>query len=138
MKTLKFNRDSWHYKLVNIVFGFNANYDRADICSYTRKVLLAMFVVTLIAVIILFANYYLGNLIGYIIASIINLTIIDPDIGHIIVGAIFFNGACCWLAPIIANKTPRVCYKISDSFIGEAYKSFKGKYCAKIEFTDKQ
>jgi hypothetical protein len=138
MKTLKFNRDSWHYKLVNIVFGFNANYDRADICSYTRKVLLAMFVVTLIAVIILFGIYLAGNFIGYIIASIINSTIIDPDPEFVIVGTLLIIGTCFWLAPIIANKTHRVSYKISDSFIGEAYKSFKGKYCAKIEFTDKQ
>jgi hypothetical protein len=138
MKTLQFNRNSWHYKLVNKVFGFNADYDRADICSYTRKVLLAMFMIVVFAVAVLLVTYLAGNFIGYIVASIINFTIINPDPEPVIVGTLLIIGTCFWLAPIIANKTHRVSDKISDSFICEAYKSFKGKYCAKIEFTDKQ
>ena len=138
MKTLKFNRDSWHYKLVNKVLEFNAVYDHADICSYTRKVLLAMLVLVLYSVAVLLTIYLAGNFFGYIVASIINFTFIDPNPEAVIVGMFLFMGAVCWLARIIANQTPRVSDKISDIFIGEAYKSFKGKYCAKIEFTDKQ
>jgi phosphate/sulfate permease len=138
MKTLTFNRDSWHYKLVNKVFGFNADYDHADICSYTKKVLLAMFIIVVLAAAVLFGIYLAGNFIGYIVASIINFTFIDPNPESVIVGTLLIIGASCWLAHIISNKTSSVSHKISDSFIGEAYKSFKGKYCAKIEFTDKQ
>ena len=137
MKTLKFNRDSWHFKLVNTLFGYSV-YEISNICSYTRAVLFSLFLVTLVAILIAFGVFLIGDFLGYLIASILNFTFIEPEGTAIAVMMILFISSIVGIAFLIGKFSSRTLEKVSDSFIGEAYKSFKGKYCAKIKFTDKQ
>ena len=137
MKTLQFNRNSWHFKLVNTLFGYSV-YEIPDICSYTRAVLFSLFLVTLFAILIAFGVFLIGDFLGYLIASILNFTFIEPENAAIVVMMLLFISSIFGIGYLIGKFSSRTLEKVSDSFIAESYKSFKGKYCAKIEFVNKE
>lgn len=137
MKTLQFNRNSWHFKLVNKVFGYSA-YDNYDICSYTRTVLFSLLILAVFGTIIALLAYLIGDFLGYLIATIVNFTLIEPEPTAAAVIIILFIASMIGGVSLIYKASCRTLEKVSDSFIAESYKSFKGKYCAKIKFIDKE
>lgn len=137
MKTLQFNRNSWHFKLVNKIFGYSV-YQINDICSYTITVLFSLLILALFGTIIAFLAYLIGDFLGYFIATIVNFTLINPEPAAAAVMIILSIVSIINVIILIGNSSSRTLDKISDSFIVESYKSFKGKYCAKIEFIYKE
>ena len=135
MKTLKFNRNSWHYKLASQFTSFYEG-DEYDICSYLKKVLGALFIVSLLILLTVSCCFLVGDFLAYILVSIINLTWLAPEVPAIITICSIVLMVGLLIISYVGRISARVGDKIADSFIIESFLSFKGKYFPKIEFVD--
>lgn len=134
MKTLKFSKNSWHYKLARFGDEFSER-NLSDICSYTRAFLWGTFLFLLFVTFMLGIIFIHGEAIGYVAAMIAQGTFIEPDtlagICLILYGALF----TIWFftrAFIIVTE-----HKFKeDNFVVNAYHSFKDKYCVRVEVKD--
>ena len=68
MKTLTFNKSSWHYTIAN--FGGFDKWDDQDLCTYTRKFISGIFKSIIIAMAIALFGYGISDAILGIIFSI--------------------------------------------------------------------
>ena len=151
MKTLNFNKKSWHYW-----FAKMGDYDhsRPDFCHYVRSALMGMFFSAVISVFVAAAIYGTGDFIAWIIAMIttglwFNLV---PDLGAFVIGGtLIFAGTIAGLVGFSAfrEKRRRAHFqKLQDairngkqlveptpSFIVTAYRTFKDKTCFKINLS---
>ena len=134
MKTLKFSKNSWHYKLARFGDEFECR-DLSNICSYTRAFLWGTLLFSLFTMFIFGIVVMHGEAIGYIAAMIAQGTFIEPDT---------FAGVClmlyCALFTIwFFTRTHIIVteHKFKeDNFVVNAYHSFKDKYCVRIEVKD--
>jgi len=124
MKPIVFKKDSWHYKLAD-----GMGYPSEDICGYTRQVLEALLLATL-GVGICAALLYLVASVPMWIGMMLYLGMfLEPlpgaEGGSII---LFFAAVCliCYHASQVDLEAP--------SFARVAYRSFKEKYCVRVEF----
>jgi len=130
MKTFDVNKKSWHYKLSK--FGENRyDVDADDICSYTRNVIYGMFASSLCIIGICIGLYAAGDFIAWLIACIQYSSFLHPQLGAIIIvdaiGVIFmvvlYSGTSVFFS----------CQREKEgSFVHTAYKSWKDKYCIKV------
>ena len=141
MKTVKFNKDSWHYKLAEEVDSYYPSED-ADLCSYIRTVMKSIFIVALMATLVgaLFTGMSIlaVHAIFGVVYSIIYKTFMFTEPG--VVGLIFLAIATIVgsvkFATIYVSNMPSSPAKPEkpDGFISTAYGSWKHKYCARVEF----
>jgi hypothetical protein len=141
MKSLKFSRDSWHYKLVNSTGYTVFEGDEVDLCEYTWRVIGSIFL-----------QVFLFLLAIILAASVINFLL---GIGFSLAyGAWLFNelGFAGLVTSIIAlsiwgltalttwrdNRRYREKPQKPDGFIKNAYKSHKEKYCHRVVFDEKE
>lgn len=142
MEAFKVSKDSWHYKVV--LFGSNSskyNVPR-DICGYTKKLLITLFVVLVVCCLILLAiSAYCVS--GYLFIHWWYFL----EAGKMPVEASFFLGitSVILLAGTIIGGIvlfPKLIVLDRDikapSFIRTAYASFKDKFCVKLDFIDKR
>ena len=133
MKTIKFKTDSWHYKFVSqwdpIVVHRTGG---TDICSYVRALMLGLTVMALLFGILgLFAGvllYAIGNWIGYFLFG---YALSEGTPFVTIIYACF--GAFIWYNQWKENRVVNEKEK-EPGFIRLAYRSWKDKFCAKVEF----
>jgi hypothetical protein len=133
MKTFQLKKDSWHYKLANFGVDHAAYrvYESSDICSYIRYVMYGLFWFLVVSTIVLalggFALYSIGNLIGWLFLGYI---LESGTIGFfIIIGAFsLFIGTT---AAVMITKD-RMQHE-EPGFVRLAYRSWKNKFCAKVE-----
>jgi hypothetical protein len=136
MKTLTFNKNSFHYKLAG--FG-NEWFDaKEDICGYTRQVFFGLIQLILCIGIGAFLVAGFGRLLIETILGIIFFVMYAlPLDGVAIVGCVCYGAMIALVAAgyiYHITKSWRKARKPCDNFVTHAYASFKGKYCATIEF----
>ena len=130
MKTFELKRKSWHYWLAN--FAEERVWLHADICSYIRSVLVGTFWFSVMAftasVVAGFVLYAFGNLFSWLF-----LGYQLSDVTTIVFSTIF--GLLLVFVFLISGE--KIHYKLRDSepgFARLAYRSWKDKFCAKVEF----
>lgn len=144
MKTIKINRNSWHYHIAQTYTDGNAEWS-SSICEYNSKVIMGFFAIFCI---IFFSTIALVMLLSPIFYGILYLIYGIPPEGSGEIGVVFgVTGyvliILCYIAHLLTerkyNKRTSEMYRdieIKDSYIGAAWKSFKEKVCVKIEISD--
>lgn len=150
-----FSRNSWHYKLVDLFFFPKEE----DFCSYCRQVLISILTLIVLSFVILIV---LPLFLGIVVVEFISVFTIFPDIGTIFTtqnkllvffGLIFSGYIIALLIFIILYLLDKCVYQKYQTYsrnkrntlvikekepnlVKEWYKSFKGKYCPRVEFKD--
>jgi hypothetical protein len=151
MEPLKLKKDSWHYRLAVVYAGNKHRRAPFDICSYTKSAIWGLFLVVFYTVILsgffgftmlrssmeiamellgpgysLFVVVFtsLGVLLGVLLLAFLGILIV-----YGIVYA-FFE-----FKDYLGNKSSGFETK-EPGFLKEAFRSFKGKFCKKIEFKE--
>lgn len=126
-----FNTNSWHYKLASTYTSFSP-YIHTDICSYTRKVVLSFFSLAMIALASVFIGwgiidvalwawfFYHGYFLGLMGPGIVTISLSI---------AVLIIAGDTLLSSLRHYKTQK-----EPGFIRKAYRSWKDKYCVKVEF----
>ena len=136
MNTIKLNRNSWHYKLVNLLTSY-LDTDHPDICGY-RSALLMSFVWILLILICatLTMDVVCDTLIGlsfslfygqWMLSVMAQVTIM---MAMAIIAGAFSVYMLRWLS------TKRTSPKADPGFVRQAFRSWKDKYCSRIEIVD--
>jgi len=164
MKSLTFNKNSWHFYLATRLGGYVAPYpymdrygkrgfggDKGDICTYTQYVLKGMsglmFIFALSYVLsicivemvfsIAFSIYYQADLFSNIGAGATIFTVLSSiacGISLIVSNIIEKNSNKRYAAQLAAENNPERVVA-PDGFIKHAYKSWKQKFCVQVNFT---
>jgi hypothetical protein len=138
MKTIKLNRESWHYKLSDMTPGFNPH--RTDICGYPWRVFFGMIIFMICLALGSFVTYVVGDTFAWAIACIVNWIWMDPEghaafIGFFVISmtiAMVIGVGLVFFVTFLFEE-----FSNSDNFLTHAYAAHKEKFCAKIEFVDK-
>lgn len=140
MKSLTFNRNSWHFKLA--LFG-DRRRTPDDLCTYIRYVIYGFFEILAItimsAIMIAGLSYAFWDAvfaIGFSLYYGIMLIYGGTWVTIIIFSILCFIAFIVWMHSLgvftsIKESIPTL---KEDSFVRQAYKSHKEKYCAKIDF----
>jgi len=158
MKPLNFNKNSWHFRLVTKMKLYEAPYqkdiwgdgsevytlgDSADICTYSKRVALAIFWVaigvaflTLISMMMIdvLLGVYFSIMMGQWFFSELGLTGLFTLSALLMFVVIFqsFQALDRWKEKnYYYNKSHK-----SDTFFSNAYKSWKNKFCVPIKFIE--
>jgi hypothetical protein len=140
MMSLTFNKDSWHYAIAN--FGGFDCYADQDLCTYTRKCMIGLFQATIFGILIGLVVFGLWHVIFGIVFSIMAGSFVFTEIG-VVVGCLIILGASCVVITMFLeklrerrnNRLPTIAKP--DSFVKNAYKGWKEKYCIKIQVVDR-
>ena len=142
MKTIKINRNSWHYHIAQTYTDGNAEWS-SSICEYNTKVIMGFFAILCI---IFFSAIALAMLLSPIFYGILYLIYGIPPEGSgemcVVFGVTGYVMAIgCYIAHLLTERRYKKRYemtengkKIKDSYIGAAWKSFKDKVCVKVGF----
>ena len=130
MNTIKLNRNSWHYRLYDkYANNFHEPY---DICGYTQGVILGAITVFFITLISIVASIAVGD---FLLWSYFNLFV--GSVGMETPAAIFLMFAAFGVI-IFGIGTFQDYSKFHDNFVTSAYRSYKDKYCIKVEVEGKE
>lgn len=145
MKSVEFNRKSWHYRLATVYANYkevdnwgNINRGELNICAYSQSVFAGFLIVCLITaagslVGAMFADFFAWLFVMYSFGGFI-----EPGtlaVGVIVVVLLFSAVALyVWLSEI--KPIGKVIDKIDNSFIGSAYEAFKDKVCFQVKFKE--
>lgn len=141
MKYTKLNVNSWHYKLAESV-GYDP--DNNDICSYTRRVIVGIFCLVALIVFIAATSAAISFLLVHMVLGayfyfaygLVPAFEFFFGWGIVIVSAIC---AACNLSylKLKERKYLRDTEEKEPSFFVTAYRSWKDKFCVKLQFVDK-
>jgi len=132
MKPFIVRRSSWHWYLAN--FGTSCHAD--DICAYTREVLAGAWLVALCSTLIGGFTAVLSDLLGYLLATLFNWSLIEPR--DLTAGTLIVLGVVAVFVTVFLLRE-RVDVNVrAPSFVREAYASWKDKYCVEIEVTGRR
>jgi hypothetical protein len=132
MKPFVINRDTWHYKLNKNFFNPYEPWMRqwearnSDFCSYWRATMFRL----------LFLVFF-GFVFSCMLAGLGIIIYNEPmAIGVIAVILSLFAGAAglFFLIEGIIRKIKQAPKKESQSLLAQKYRSYKGKFCPKVEF----
>ncbi len=143
MKTLKFDKDSWHYKLAN--FG-GVWYIEENICGYTRQVIRGAFLAMLVLCVVEFFLFLcVASLLIVLISYIENgIFFIDSPIYVAFISGVTIDIVVLFgylnIEFQIQDKIKEKLFTSNDNkkksnFIVEGYRAFKEKTCVRIEFS---
>lgn len=130
-------RNSWHYKLAKIANDGNAIYEMS-ICEYTWKVLFGLLLFTFGATVLCLMIGFLGIGIYELIGAALGFAVLG-EAGSIVAGV--FGVLVVGVALIYAiytwrEKSEKLLRKDNNTFVANAYKSYKQKVCFRVEFDD--
>jgi hypothetical protein len=137
MKTLKFKKTSWHYELASKA-GFR-DYDSQDLCTYITHIFWAFVAIFFIigassilgAILI---HTVLGAIFSFIAGSFIFTETGVAGLILTVAGVLFGFVWCVFEGFRIAKRKAEKTYGNNpDSFVANAYRSWKDKMCFKIE-----
>lgn len=146
MKTLEFNRQSWHYRIATVYGNLRPWEDNTDLCSYTQSVMLGFVSLVLIIAFSVAFLFPISDLIMGLVFSIVYGTWIMSQIGAFTIFfiAVFTVGfSIVILVNMIAefgngvSSIARNKDSTNHGFIVHAYKSFTEKYCVGVSISDK-
>lgn len=142
MKTIKINRNSWHYHIAQTYTDGNAEW-ASNLCEYNTKVIMGFAAILCIIFFTSIAGVMLLSPIFYGVLYLI-YGILPGDLGDICVVFGFVSYlliTCFYVAHLITERKENKLYEmtengiqIKDSYIGAAWKSFKDKVCVKVGF----
>jgi hypothetical protein len=134
MKTLKLNKNSWHYKFASF-YDKDVKYG-TDICSYTRTLffgfLLYSFLFSVAGFIAGCLLYTIGSWIAYLFGYPLNDIV--PAFTIVYGLAFIMIGVCVYLSQLEQRSWVRDEKPKEPGFIKLAYRSWKEKFCVKIDF----
>lgn len=148
MKSTTLNVNSWHYKLASW-FGYDPDFKDHDICAYLRRVMLGMVIVPIaaaaaiiltIAVSIILVHMVLGPWFFFMYGIPFNEF---ATVGWVILlaaGTLFgFFFGMDRFKRYLHNKRneARNSPEQEPGFLKLAYRSYKDKFCMKLQFVDK-
>lgn len=146
MKTLTFNINSWHARFIDHHHGNVSleHYGNLDICRYTRLFFEALASCIIgWSLITLFSFLAVHAVFGVIFSLMNGMWIFTPAgaFGAIITLVILaIIGAVVAYDWIQGYMYERRCHReennLPDSFVVNAYKSFKDKYCVRVKIVD--
>ena len=125
MNTIKLNRNSWHYRLYE--YYANNYHEPNDICVYTQNVILGAITVFFITLVAIVASFAVGD---FLLWSYFNLFV--GSVGMETPAAIFLIFSA-FAVIIFGIGTFQDYSKFHDNFVTSAYRSYKDKYCVKVE-----
>lgn len=145
MKPITLNKNSWHYRLADKYTQRGVWDDGENICLYTKQVLKgsvwALFLTFILSFVVLsFMDFFIWL---YVSISTGLWTTPRELSGFAIViillsacGVVAYIGVQTieWLKESDNRFAQKTSSMVNPSFISEAYKSFKNKYCIKVEF----
>ncbi len=134
--TLEYNKKNWHYRLARIG-GVETDFNNEiDLCQYVRAVVFGLLVCVICVVCASGILYAEGCLLASIAASITVGTffISDPAFFGAMADAFVLCLALAYVINIYLDKrkTKRREYNKPDSFVVNAYKGWKEKYCMRV------
>ena len=142
MKNIIFNQNSWHYYLANRIGNYHPYYrpygygDSTDICTYSRFVLWGIIKLFMFGIMFAVVSHIMIHIMFGIWFSFMLHTFFFSEtaiVGLMFLGIIFVILLFCWYDELIAHRR----YDKPDNFLTQTYKSWKEKFCVKIEFKDK-
>ena len=126
MKTFEFKLKSWHFWLAN--FGETRVYGTTDICSYIRNVLKGL----LLFIIFLLTIGGLGGLLCFVVGNIIGWLFMDYQLHD---ASLFVGGLTLGFIVLIGSLVAKEEIQSKEpGVVRLAYRSWKDKFCARIEF----
>jgi uncharacterized membrane protein len=132
MKTLTFKENSWHHRLAKMG-GFD--WSCGDICSYTRKVMmgaLGAILVSALALILLYLAVHMVMGIGFSLWYGMFLFTDAGFAGLVVVSIVSLVTGIFFLSDRLQKYNLENQYN-DPGFVKTAYRSWKEKYCARIE-----
>ena len=153
MKTLNFDRNSWHGQLAYYYGPLKNWQDELDICSYTRAALRGLLNILVVGLVIFaFLAWYTIDFLAWVVSGMANGWV-DPEIGAQIFMVIAVFGV---LMVVCISLTEWVQAKLRarraakqqrrdqleaagvkpDGFLHNAYASFKDKFCVPVKVTN--
>ena len=145
MKPLVLSKNSWHYKLVTRMTTYGRYDTDGNICEYVKCLLGSMLIILIISILFTIVAIPFVHMIMGIGFSIWMGTWFFTDIGAAGVAITCVIAAGVSVHKILTNIDRWRYNRHRERFYGEpkpdgflksAYKSWKGKYCLKIEFTE--
>ena len=156
MKPITFSVNSWHYKMVDKVIGLPRGYFNEDLpmdlCTYFRKLMLCLFMLTVAAAFIIgLVIIPLADLSAWVLAGLITGWTDTLGVGGVIIGeaiiAVLFGIAAGIVFSLEALKKRKQANRLKNreareagvpeptpSIMVELYRKFKDKTCVRIEF----
>lgn len=145
MKSLNFNRDSWHYKVATRWGGMPEWFEDTNICDYTRAVMKGLLGALLLATLAFALLYWAADTIAWWIAMLVTGVFIEEPGPIILTGLTAFAIVVSSLSYALhrfsewklkrdeekagaAKHTPRK----PDSFVKKAWRSWKDKTCVRV------
>ncbi len=139
MKTLRFDYDSWHYRFTSRFTQIGYHQKPIDLCSYVRAFFAATLFATLLATLATCVAFALVHVVLGIGFSLFYGLFIFSELAY---GTMIFIGGCLIYAAIyftvgwIRKRRNLALYNEKpDGFVVNAYKSWKDKFCVRVEFT---
>lgn len=145
MKTFVLSKSSWHYKLVSRMTTYGRHRSERDICEYVQCLLGSILIISIIVTLatflsIPFIHMFIG--IGFSIWMgawfFTELGTMGLLITGVVGGALLIRKILSVVEKWLYNRSKVRLYgePKPDGFVKSAYKSWKGKYCLKIEFAE--
>ena len=149
MKALTFNKTSWHFRLAKMA-GYKVPYydeywreargDNADICTYSKHVMGGLLALAGTGIVIAIIGFLLSHI---LLGIYFSLKLGMWFFSDVAVGTMLVIGICSVSFGIVSIFTWNNDRKRSteyrnrpDGFVKHAYKSWKEKFCVKINFVD--
>lgn len=136
MKPVTISSDSWHYKLVNKIYG--RTYAKPEnICDYTQKFLFSIFSAFIIGAFCLALTISMGDTLAWVASMIMTLSTFEPNgvavLGIVGIGVILFFMVVAGVT-VLAECLHDVYHeKAKESVPVAMIKSFTQKFCIPVK-----
>lgn len=145
MKSLNFNRDSWHYKVATELGGMPKWFNTTNICEYSRAVVKGVVAMLVILAVCFGALYWVADTLAWW-AAVITTHVFPPAVGPVILTtavSVFcliegvswsFTKIADWLDDRRAKKHQQAYLepRKPDSFVEKAWRSWMDKTCVRV------
>ena len=129
MKTFELKKKSWHYFLAN--FGSERVYSHTDICAYIRYVIYGTFWFIIMGG----AGAFFSGCVLFSIGNLFSWLFLGYELEKMTVGVFTMFSAFFMMGLFLVGKDT-IQHKMRDGepgFVRLAYRSWKDKFCAKVE-----
>lgn len=141
MKTLEFNRNSWHFWLATRIANFKTyNEDDLNICAYLRSVFAGGLVITLLGTLATLIASLIGSAVFHWVGVLLGLIHRKPNSMEIGGSVFLIMITVVYVIYLITTYFKNRTYSEADAppgFIKSAYRSWKDKTCVRVSFTEK-
>jgi uncharacterized membrane protein len=134
-------KNSWHYKLAKIGNqDMNIWSGQMSICEYTRRVMVGVIIVSCVTALMLITVGWIGTALYEIIGAIVGFSSIGPAASVLIVTIVILSLMVIgsYAKNKWEDKSRRMLRKEENSFVANAYRSYKDKVCFAVEFEDEK